>query len=100
MIFEIADVNIQMLRSKLVIEKGLVLTVGSKVTQGSNYVWTIPSLESTIAAYKLLMGVKKKRIVVDDESEKSVAHNSSDDESDAVSEASETPTEIVECEDD
>ena len=85
----------------LVIIQGLVVPKGSIVRSGSSYTYNVPSLETVQAAFKQLMGIKKKRVVVEDESDASVKkdNNSSDDESE-MSEASEAPTEVVESDND
>jgi hypothetical protein len=96
------DVKVSDLKNvELVVIQGLVLPKGSVVRIGSTYTYSLPSLETVQAAFKQLMGIKKKRVVVEDESDASVKkdNNSSDDESE-ISDASEAPTEIVESDND
>ena len=76
----------------LKIVKGLVVPEGSVVRTGSTYALSVPSLEKTQAAFKQFMGIKKKRVVQDDESEKSVKKDASDDD-DSIGDLSEASEE-------
>jgi len=88
------------IKPALCIIKGLVVPEGSIVLKGSTHVFEVPTLEKTQALFKQFMGIKKKRVVNDDESEKSFKKEiSDDDESVDISEASEE-SEVIESDND